>query len=487
MARICVIDDNELMRDGVCRTLEAADHDPEGFAEPGQALPPLLSGRFDLLLTDLKMPGLDGVALLGRLRSTGCEMPVILMTAFGTVTSAVEAMKLGAFDYLQKPFQGDELEIVVERALVHDHLVRANRAFRQEQADQQRDRPIVGQSEAIGRVLEQIQRVAGSAATVLITGESGTGKELVARAIHAAGPRSAAPLLAVNCAALSPTLLESELFGHEKGAFTGADKVRRGRFELADGGTLLLDEIGELDDRLQAKLLRVLQEREFERVGSSLPRRVDVRVIATTNRPLAAWVEQGRFRQDLYYRLSVLPVHLPPLRERRDDVLSLARHLLERIARREGRPARELTETAQAALLGYAWPGNVRELENVMERCHALCEGECIDQPLVAAWLNGLPADPSAADAPARPSDLRLPVRHGLPALETLPDGALMADMERELILATLRRFDGHRARTATALGIGLRTLGLKLKKYRQAGLLDERTARPSYLAVAGG
>jgi DNA-binding NtrC family response regulator len=473
MANICVIDDNDLMRDSVARTLEAADHQVEPFADPTAAVEPLLAGRFDLAVTDLKMPRLDGVALLGKLRAGGCDTPVILMTAFGTVETAVEAMKLGAFDYLTKPFKGDELEIIVERALAHRQLERKNEALRQEVADASAARPIIAESQAMKRVLAQVDRVASTAATVLITGESGTGKELIARAIHAAGPRAAQPMLAVNCAALSPTLLESELFGHEKGAFTGAEKLRRGRFELADGGTLLLDEIGELDDRLQAKLLRVLQEREFERVGSSMPIRVDVRVIATTNRPLADWVHQGRFREDLFYRLSVLPIALPALRDRPDDVLPLARFLLDRIARRDARPAVELTEPAAQLLLTYRWPGNVRELENLMERCSALATGSKVDAAMVGDLLHpgqdgagpGTCGSGLGQDANQRLAEQE---KDEVLRIADLPDGEAMEAMERRLIMATLRRFAGHRARTADALGIGLRTLGLKLKRYRE-------------------
>ncbi|MCG3180682.1 MAG: Transcriptional regulatory protein ZraR [Phycisphaerae bacterium] len=481
MARICVIDDNELMRDSVCETLLAADYDAAGYEDATVALDDILGGGFDLVVTDLKMPRLDGVGLLSRLRESGCETAVILMTAFGTVQTAVEAMKLGAFDYLQKPFQGDELEIVVERALKHAHLLRANQAFRTGQADQARSRPMVAVGESMQAVLRQVERVAPNSATVLVTGESGTGKEMVARAIHAASPRAAAPMLAVNCAALSPALLESELFGHERGAFTGADRSRQGRFELADGGTLLLDEVGELDDRLQAKLLRVLQEREFERVGSSIARRVDVRVIATTNRPLGRWVQEGKFREDLFYRLSVLPIHIPPLRERREDVQPLAEHLLARIARREGRARLTLTPEARDLLLGYDWPGNVRELENLMERCSALADDDTIDAARVAGWLrrNAPAAEPTQSVSHAQ-ALLGLG-RNDFDAY----DGALMAEMERRLIFAALKENGGHRARTAEALGIGLRTLGLKLKRYREQGLLEPVGGRDLVGAVS--
>jgi transcriptional regulator with GAF, ATPase, and Fis domain len=313
-------------------------------------------------------------------------------------------------------------------------------------------------------VLEKIQRVAQSTATVLITGESGSGKELIARAIHAASARAAQPMLCVNCAALSPTLLESELFGHEKGAFTGADRMRKGRFELADGGTLLLDEVSEIAPALQAKLLRVLQEREFERVGSSVTRRVDVRVIATTNRDLRDWSAKARFREDLYYRLSVLPVEIPPLRTRREDIPLLIDHFIERTSEREGRERPRFTAETIALLTEYDWPGNVRELQNLCERVCVLEAGRDVTPAAVRPLLTG-------------------PIKTTTVPVEKVQyrDGQILADAERDLIMKTLERFGGHRERTARALGIGLRTLGLKLKKWREEGTFsDVRTqARP--------
>jgi two-component system, NtrC family, response regulator HydG len=289
---------------------------------------------------------------------------------------------------------------------------------------------------------------------VLVVGESGTGKEVIARAIHAAGGRREKPMLAVNCAALSKGLLESELFGHEKGAFTGADRLRRGRFELADSGTLLLDEISEMDLNLQAKLLRVLQEKTFERVGSSITRRSNVRVIVTTNRDLKAWVAQRRFRADLYYRLNVVPITVPPLRQRVADIEPLAEYFNCQVAQREGRQAKRLDESALDVLRRYSWPGNVRELQNIVERANVLAEGPVIRGSSLAPWLDGSIA-PEAAETGG----------------EAAPDGRLMEEMEKRLIFQTLDRFSGHRARTARALGIGIRTLGMKLKNYRQVEL----------------
>jgi transcriptional regulator with GAF, ATPase, and Fis domain len=346
-----------------------------------------------------------------------------------------------------------------ERALMRD-----NEIMRREIEDLNRNRELVGQSPAMQPVLEKIQRVAQSSATVLITGESGTGKELIARAVHEASPRAKQPMLCVNCAALSPTLLESELFGHEKGAFTGADRMRKGRFELADGGTLLLDEVSEIAPPLQAKLLRVLQEREFERVGSSVTRRVDVRVIATTNRDLRDWAAKARFREDLYYRLSVLPIEVPALRERREDIPLLMDYFIGRIAHREGRERPKFTPEVLRLLQEYGWPGNVREIENLCERVSVLESGREVTPAIISPLLSG-------------------PIKVASAAAEGIQyrDGQILHDAERLLILRTLERFNGHREKTAKALGIGLRTLGLKLKKWREEGsFVEERRRRAS-------
>jgi len=467
MACICVIDDQAMMRDSLQATLAAQDHKVFVYENAQDALTMIKQQSFDVILTDLRMPGLDGVALLRELRRLGIDVPVVLMTAHASVSTAVEAMKLGAFDYIEKPFNADEIEIVIERALRERALLRDNEVLRRQIEDLNGPRELIGRSPAILPVLEKIQRVAQSSATVLITGESGTGKELVARAIHAASPRADQPLLCVNCAALSPTLLESELFGHEKGAFTGADRMRKGRFELADGGTLLLDEVSEMAPPLQAKLLRVLQEREFERVGSSITRRVDVRVIATTNRNLREWAAKARFREDLYYRLSVLPIEIPPLRERKEDIPLLLDYFVGRIARREGRERPKFTEEALRVLQEYSWPGNVRELENLCERVSVLEAGREVTAQTLAPLLTG---PIKVASAAANSIQYR--------------DGQILADAERDLILRTLERFGGHREKTAKALGIGLRTLGLKLKKWREEGTFHEERRRRAPMMV---
>jgi DNA-binding NtrC family response regulator len=465
MAYVCVIDDQPLMRDSVIETLTAQDHKVFAFASAHEALTEIRQRSFDVILCDLRIPGMDGVGMLREMRRLGIDVPVILMTAYASVETAVEAMKLGAFDYIQKPFNAEEAAILIERAVRERNLLRDNEVMRRTIEDLAIDGRLIGQAPAMKPVLEKIQRVAQSSATVLIAGESGTGKELIARAIHAASPRSGLPLLCVNCAALSPTLLESELFGHEKGAFTGADRLRKGRFELADGGTLLLDEVSEIDMTLQAKLLRVLQEREFERVGSSVTRRVDVRVIATTNRDLRDWSAKARFREDLYYRLSVLPIDVPPLRERREDIPPLLEFFVQRSCARDRRePPRFSAETIQL-LTEYNWPGNVRELQNLVERVCVLEAGREVSLTAVRPLLAG---PICSASAPADKIVYR--------------DGCILADAERDLILRTLDRFSGHREKTAKALGIGLRTLGLKIKKWRDEGSFEEPPSTRSLL-----
>ncbi len=448
MARICIVDDKDVMRDSLTDILTAGGHEVAAFADPNQALMAATPGRFEVIVSDLKMPGMDGIELLRSFRSRGVDAPFVLMTAYASVSTAVEAMKMGAFDYIQKPFEAEAIHLVVERAASVSRLRGENEALRASLMDLGRDSELVGSSRAMRAVRAQIEKVARSQATVLIQGESGTGKELVARAIHTASQRAAAPMLCVNCAALSAALLESELFGHERGSFTGADKLRKGRFELATGGTLLLDEISEVSLPVQAKLLRVLQEREFERVGSSVTIQTDVRVIVTTNRDLTEWVARRRFREDLFFRVSVLPVTLPPLRDRREDIPELVGHFMNRIARREGSNAKSITPAALRVLEAYHWPGNVRELENVCERAAVLCQGDSIDAPLVEPWLASAATKADGANRPLRP-------------------GHMMEDMERSLIEQTLVRFNGHREKTAKALGIGVRTLGMKLKQWR--------------------
>ena len=462
MARILVVDDQDMMRDSLAGNLRREQHEVVAAADGAAALARLGTTRFDLLITDLRMPRMNGMDLLQEARRLRPEMPVVMMTAHGNVPNAVEAMRQGAYDYIQKPFDGEALKALVERALEHSRLVRENQALRC-MTELSAPRPLIGNSPVMLDVRRKIELVARSSATVLVRGESGTGKEVVARAIHQASDRRERPMLAVNCAALSENLLESELFGHEKGAFTGADRMRRGRFELADGGTLLLDEISEIAPALQAKLLRVLQESTFERVGSGVSQQVDVRVIATTNRNLERAVADGKFRGDLFYRLNVVPIDIPPLRRRGEDVPDLCRHFLHQVAKRDRSPFRHIEPEATRLLQRYDWPGNVRELQNIVERaCVLEAEPGVVRAATIGPWLGGVGVNGAAG----RPTA-------GSSAVEELA-GKPLADIEKKVILSTLQQFKGHRAKTAVALGIGIRTLGMKLKRWKDEGELVE-------------
>ncbi len=476
MSIVLVVDDKEMMRDSVAQTLGRAGFEVVTACDGPSALEQIAARRPDAVVTDLKMPGMSGIELVEQIARIDDTLPAIVMTAFGTIETAVDAMKRGAFDYVTKPFEGDELVITIKRGLRHAKLARENAVLRAgasgpsgpgSAAGAGLDR-LVGDSPEIREIKAQIGAVAASRGSVLITGESGTGKEVVARAIHDLSPRAGGPFLAVNCAALSESLLESELFGHERGAFTGAEKLRKGRFELSDGGTLLLDEVSEVSPHIQAKLLRVLQERAFERVGSSLTIGVDVRVIATSNRDLIASIEDGDFRGDLYYRLNVLPIHLPPLRERRGDIRPLAEHFVGAYCAREGREVLGWTPRAMASLEAYPWPGNVRELQNICERAVVLAsarDADRIDAPLVDPWLRTAPR----AITEIKPVPASAAGTNGFGGEAVVRP---LAEIERETIINALHHFGGHRQKTARALGIGVRTLGLKLKKWKEEQLV---------------
>jgi DNA-binding NtrC family response regulator len=404
------------------------------------------------------MPGMDGMEFIRALAQRAIEAQIVMVTAHASVSSAVDAMRLGAFDYIEKPFGVEQLEQLVNRALQHGEKTQLHAAVPASAAALPADSgaPMIGSSGAMQTLRQRIRQVAPTDETVLITGESGTGKELVARHIHGSSRRSAAALVSFNCPALSPQLMESELFGHERGAFTGADAPRVGRFELAHQGTVLLDEITEIELALQAKLLRVLQEQAFERVGSSVTQHLDVRVLATTNRDLCQEVKDGRFRQDLYFRLAVVPIHVPPLRQRREDIPDLVNHFLTRAAHRLEQPAARLHDQALDLLVNHCWPGNVRELENIVTRASVLCGHETVTADQLRPWLLDSPATfPENTDA--------------VPASAGIAVGMNLQVMERRLIETTLDHYHGHRAQTAKALGIGIRTLSNKLRSYGYA------------------
>lgn len=474
-SRILVVDDHANARQSIVDTLEFNGHSVASASSGAAALQILAEEPYPIVITDLRMPGMSGLELLRALMERPLPPNVILITAHGTVETAVDAMRHGAFDFIEKPFVPDQLESVVQRALQTGQAVSQQSGSRGEEL-------LLGESPAMQALKEKIASVAHTDETVLIVGESGTGKELIARTLHRQSRRSEQSLIALNCPALSPQLMESELFGHERGAFTGADVGRLGRFELADKGTLLLDEVSEIPPDLQAKLLRVLQEHTFERVGSSHTNRVDVRVIASTNRNLDEYVGEGRFRQDLFYRLAVLPIHVPPLRERLADVPAMAEHFLRSAASRlEQSEVRRLDDEAVELLKKHSWPGNVRELQNLMTRAAVLSNSSTISARQLDTWMRESAAPPSYGVYSARITTNSRSVAQpssdgGSPtsaAIDCIPEidlaGMSLGEMERRLIEATLRKYGGHREKTSQALGIGVRTLNNKLRNYGYA------------------
>jgi two-component system response regulator FlrC len=440
-ASVLVVDDEPAMRLLVTSVLKDEGHDVTAAASGEEALQLVATRHYHLIITDLKMPGISGLEVLETVRRDDPETAVILLTAFGTVEGAVEAMRKGAAHYLLKPLANpDELRLAVRRVLEERRLADEATTLRQATEAVFPFGEIVAGDPKMQAALELARSVAPTDSTVLVTGETGTGKELVARLIHRWSPRADQAFVAVNCAALAETLLESELFGHEKGAFTGAIAQRRGRFEMAHGGTLFLDEVGEMSPALQAKLLRVLQERTLERVGGTKTVTVDVRVIGATNRDLQQMVATRTFRDDLFYRLSVFPIPLPPLRERPSDIIPLAEHILGQVTRRLGKRIIGFSPEAATTLTQYRWPGNIRELQNVVERAAILCQADHIEP----AHLNlSAPSLPAADDAPK-----------------------ILKDLEREAIVSALAACHGNRREAAKQLGIGLRTLYIRLREY---------------------
>jgi two-component system NtrC family response regulator len=442
---ILLIDDDDSLRRVMEFSLVETGYRVAAAAGGEEGLRLFDNERFDAVITDVTMPGMNGMEVLVKVRERDQTVPVIIITAYGTIESAVEAMKQGAFDYITKPFNRDELRITLEKALKMRRLEKENLALRAEVTDRYRFDSIIGSSDIIRGLLDMAGRVAASEASVLITGESGTGKELLAKGIHYNSPRSEGPFVAVNAAAIPENLIESELFGHVKGAFTGASRDREGKFELAHGGTLFLDEIGDLRIDLQAKILRTLQERSVDRVGGSHPIPVDVRIIAATNKDIERAVKEGSFREDLYYRLSVITLHLPALRDRRDDIPLLAEHFLKKF--NPGASVR-IAPDALSLLGGYGWPGNVRELENVIQRASVLKRGEAI----------------TAADFPDKLKKEKMSVEN---IILNLPDeGISLEDLEKNLIVKALERHKGNQTRAAEYLGITRPTLIYRMEKY---------------------
>ncbi|HEX8707578.1 MAG TPA: sigma-54 dependent transcriptional regulator [Pyrinomonadaceae bacterium] len=455
--RVLIVDDDRTVAESLRELLMAEGYEAVAEADGRAALKRLAAFLPSVVLTDIQMPGMDGFALLREIRQRHPEMAVILLTGQGSVEMALRSIQEeGAYHYFEKPIDFDKLRIVIEHALEFTDARRENEALRRQLRDRGAFGELVGSSDLMRQIYLLIEQVAPSSASVLITGESGTGKELVARTIHNLSPRKNAQFVAINCSAIPETLMESELFGHEKGAFTGAASRREGCFELADGGTLLLDEIAEMPALLQSKLLRVLEERKVRRLGSPQEIPVDVRLLAATNKDPYAAISSGAFREDLLYRLNVITIELPPLRERTEDIPLLAQHLVTQLSEKHHRPVRSLSPGALQVLQSHGWPGNIRELRNVIERAVIICSGEEIERHHLAPY----PIDQRAR---ARSEDTL-----------SLPVGTPLEELERQMILRTLQKTDNNKTRAAALLGISLKTLHNKLRLYRERGQLAE-------------
>ena len=448
--KVLVVDDDSLMKDFLKEALGRSDYSVDLASTGEEALEKIKGKDYDIILSDIRMPTMGGMELLKATKEYLPDAEVIMMTAYGTVENAVEAMKLGAFDYVMKPFSADAIEMKLKRAFEQMRLKKENKNLHQALENTYSFGNIVGKSPQMQKIFESVKAVADSKATVLITGESGTGKELIATAIHYNSSRKDGPFVKVNCAALPEGLVETQLFGHERGAFTGAIRKSRGRFELADGGTLLLDEVSEISPGLQAKLLRVLQEREFERLGSEETIQVDVRIISTSNQNLKERMEKGKFREDLFYRLNVIPIHIAPLRERKEDIPVLVEHFLNKYNLENERSIEEISQKVYEMFMEYYWPGNVRELENCIERAVVTSKGKVLT-------LRDLPKEIAFGKADF--------------ASETIGVGCSIHEAEKKLILKTLELEAGNRTKAAEILGISTRTLRSKLQEY---GLKEE-------------
>jgi DNA-binding NtrC family response regulator len=449
--KLLVVDDEKNIREGLAEYFELDGYTVVTAAQGDEAWKRFQKGDIDLVISDLRMPGLSGEELLNRIVIENPGLPVIMLTGHGSVDSAVAAIRLGAYDFLTKPPNLEHLAFIVKRALANRELALHHRHMEEELERQKQFQTIIGTSSVMRRVFDTIRRAAPARASVLITGESGVGKELVADAIHELSPRKDKPIIRVHCAALAENLLESELFGHEKGSFTGASARRRGRFELANEGTLFLDEIGEIDQNIQIKLLRVLQERKFERLGGEETIETDVRIVAATNRDLKVEIEKGKFREDLYFRLNVVNIHVPPLRERKDDIPLLISAFLKEFTKENGKQIEGINERARAALYAYEWPGNVRELRNCMESAVVMSKGHILTEDDL-------------------PPSIRAKNNDGW---IHIPLGAPMTEAEHIIIRDTLAFLKGNKSRTAESLGIGRKTLHRKLDEMKAASAVD--------------
>ncbi|PIE33536.1 DNA-binding response regulator [candidate division KSB3 bacterium] len=449
--KILVVDDEGIQRDIVRDILQDQGHEVVALGSGDEALEYIKNSTVDVVLTDLRMPGMDGVELLQHIKAFDPEIVVVVITAYGSFESAVEAVKKGAYDYLAKPLEKEQLTLVVTRALNRKFLADENRSLRQELQERYEFHNIIGYSQKMQAVFKMIEKVAPSESTVIIYGESGTGKELVARALHYHSKRKEQRFLAVNCAAIPDSLLESEMFGYEKGAFTGASQQKNGLFEEADNGTLFLDEIGDLDITLQAKLLRVLQEGEFQRVGGTKTLKVNVRLLAATNKNLEEEVKEGRFRQDLYYRLNVVPVFLPPLRARKEDIPYLARHFLTRYTTKHEKTIKKISPAVMKRFMDYRWEGNVRELESVIERSVILADRDVIEPEILPEKLQ----EPPEPQIPHNPMSFTIP-----------DEGISLEHLERSLIEAALKKSEWSIKKASELLGISYKTLQYRIQKY---------------------
>jgi len=457
--RILVVDDEENTREGLRRSLKPLGYEVRLAADASEAIETLKSGEVDLMLTDLRMPGMDGLELIKVAQKVSPETQIIMLTAYGTVETAVEAMKQGAYDYLTKPVNLDELESRVDHALADTRLRAENVMLKERLRKNYGFENILGNSAAMKRVFETIRQVAPTKATVHIVGESGTGKELIANALHNVSPRKDKPFIAVHCAALSKSLLESELFGHERGAFTGAVASKPGRFERADGGTLFLDEVSQIDLDVQVKLLRFLEEWEFERVGGIKTIKVDVRLITATNAALGELVEAGRFREDLYYRLNVVTIKVPPLRERKEDIPLLVKTFIAELSVENKKSVSSISPEALDALVRYDWPGNVRELRNVIESLVVLCPGDTVELAQLPAQMQKPSREKEIVASAQEASDSSGPKI-------LVPAGTSLQEAEKLLIQETLRNNDNNISKSARILNISRRTLHRKLNEY---------------------